>query len=292
MRSLEFKENNRYIKELAEFISDYIKKDTTTKELGFILNEGRASWKYQIRRSTVEEVSIVHPNLTSINKDDYLSVIIGGQVAKIIEIPLIVKKLNPEGTIKLPLIPFGQGYGKDLALTYFEMIEKSKSTRLSFLSSIKNFVPNIERILVNTEDGEIHIEEEGFDEAASLHQFGEGANKLFRILTQITLQKGKRLLIDEIDAGIHYSHFSDFWKTILSSAKDNNVQIFATTHNIECVKYFKDILVEESYKDLQDDSRIITLRELPDRNIKAYTRVFDEFQYELDNDLELRGGEL
>jgi AAA15 family ATPase/GTPase len=157
---------------------------------------------------------------------------------------------------------------------------------------MKIFIPNIQEIKANTKTGEIKIEEEGFDESAPLHQYGEGANKLFRILVQLTLQKGNKLLIDEIDAGIHYSHFPDFWKIILTVAQRNNVQIFATTHNIECVKYFAEILKENDFTQFQQNSKIITLRELPAGKIKAYTRSFNEFDYELENEFEIRGGDL
>ena len=40
----------------------------------------------------------------------------------------------------------------------------------------------------------------------------------------IIMQSGKRLMIDEIDAGIHYSRFKIFWKTIIKAAKANNVK--------------------------------------------------------------------
>ncbi|MEQ9298524.1 MAG: AAA family ATPase [Cyclobacteriaceae bacterium] len=127
------------------------------------------------------------------------------------------------------------------------------------------------------------------DEGHELNEYGEGANKLFRILVQLALEKGGRLLIDEVDAGIHHSRFLDFWKTILQFASVNETQIFATTHNLECLKYFDEILKKPDYIHLQNESRMITLKALPDGQIKSYTRVFDEFDYELVNNIEFRG---
>ena len=151
------------------------------------------------------------------------------------------------------------------------------------------FIPNIEDITVDTNNSEVDIQINS--ELSPLHQYGEGAKKLFRILVQITLQKGRKLLIDEIDAGIHYSHFSDFLKTILKVAKENDVQIFATTHNLECIEYFKEIL-EDELVEYQDLSRIISLQKLSESTIKSYTHTFEEFEYELDNEFEIRGGDL
>jgi len=274
------------------FINEFIRKDANPKELKFEISENRHSWNYKIRPTNENEIKLNFNNAHNIDKNDYLNFIYENQKTKIIDLPLIIKQTIPEKSIKSPYIPFGKGFGKDLALIYYENIERIKSEREKFIQSMKVFIPNIERINVNTEKGEIDIEEKDFDVSAPLHQYGEGANKLFRILVQITLQKGKRLLIDEIDAGIHYSHFPVFWKTIINVADKNEVQIFATTHNIECVKHFTNILKEENYIQYQNLSRIITLRELPDKNIKAYTRTFEEFEYELDNEFELRGGDL
>jgi len=276
----------------TNFIEDFIKKDVSDKELIFELEENRNYWYYKIRTAKREELKDKFEQVINVDKDDYLSFISDNSAIEIAELRLIIKKIRPDNSIKSSLIPFGKGFDKDLALMYFENIERKKTERNAFIDSMKVFIPKIERIIADTENGEIHIEEEDFDVSAPLHQYGEGANKLFRILVQLSQQKGKKLLIDEIDAGIHYSHFSTFWKTIISVAHNNNVQIFATTHNIECVKYFADILKDDDFKAYQNNSRIITLRDLPNRAIKAYTRSYDEFEYELTNEFEIRGGDL
>ncbi|MEA3452218.1 MAG: AAA family ATPase [Bacteroidota bacterium] len=273
-------------------IRDFVRKDAQSKKLIFELEEERNSWNYIIRNAKRDEIEDILEQITNIDTDEYISFISDNSKVEIAELPLIIRKINPENSIKSHLIPFGKGFGKDLALIYYENIEKIKSERNNFIESMKTFIPNIERINVNTVKGEIDIEEKDFEISAPLHQYGEGANKLFRILVQITLQKGKRLLIDEIDAGIHYSHFPTFWKTIIKVAHKNEVQIFATTHNLECVNYFAEILKEEKYISYQKESRIITLRELPDKTVKAYTRSYDEFEYELNNEFEIRGGDL
>jgi len=273
------------------FIFDFVKKGTENQEMCFELKEQRNHWKFIVRRPTVEEVKKELAIENNIDVDDYICIISDDDI-KINELSLILKKLNPEDLIKMQLIPFGKGFDRTLAKSYYDNIDKDKKKRQAFLDSMKIFIPNIDRITPDTESGEIDIEEVGLDVVAPLHQYGEGANKLFRILVQITLQKGKKLLIDEIDAGIHYSHFLEFWKIILKVAKENEVQIFATTHNLECLQYFKEVLELEEMQDYQELSRTITLRKLPDNSIKAYTRKFEEFEYELNQEFEIRGGVL
>lgn len=278
----------KYIIPTTFIINDFLKKDADPKQIEVDLNDNRNEWNFMIKPATKNEI----PNIPNLDIDDYLSFVFENTKIDLAELPLIIRKINPKDIIKSPLIPFGKGFGNDLALTYYEEIEIVKQERISFLNAMEVFIPKIVKINANTKTGEIDIEEDGFDVAAPLHQYGEGANKLFRILVQLTLQKGKNLLIDEIDAGIHYSHFPEFWKTIITVANKNNVRIFATTHNIECVKYFSEILKEDNFSQFQQNSRIITLRELPEKKIKAYTRSFNEFEYELNNEFEIRGGDL
>lgn len=273
------------------FVFDFVKKDVENQEICFELEEQRNHWKFIVRKATVEEIKKELAIENNIDVDDYICMISDDNI-KINELSLILKKLNPEDLIKMQLIPFGKGYDRTLAKSYYDNIEHDRKKRQAFLDSMKIFIPNIERISVDTKSGKIDIEENDLDIVAPLHQYGEGANKLFRILVQITLQKGKKLLIDEIDAGIHYSHFLEFWKIILKVAQENDVQIFATTHNLECLHYFKEVLELEEVQNYQELSRTITLRKLPDNRIKAYTRVFEEFEYEIDNELEIRGGKL
>lgn len=276
----------------SNFIYDFIKKDATPKEIEFTLHENRNQWNYKIRTATKDEISKYFTLTTGVDVNDYVSILSSNVLLETTELPLILNKIQPNDLIQTQFIPFGKGFDKDLVKAYHDHIDKKREERENFLSAMKIFIPNIDRIMADTENGEIYIEELNSTDSSPLHHFGEGAKKLFRTLVQIILQKNGKVLIDEIDAGIHYSHFSDFWKILLQVAKDNNVQIFATTHNIECIQYFKDILQDDDFNDYKTLSRVITLRKLPDNHIKSYTREFEEFEYELENELELRGGKL
>jgi AAA15 family ATPase/GTPase len=75
-------------------------------------------------------------------------------------------------------------------------------------------------------------------EPVSLSSLGEGMNRLFALsLALANCSKGV-LLIDEIESGLHYSILPDVWKLIFRTAKELNVQVFATTHSKDCVEAF------------------------------------------------------
>ncbi|MEA1955812.1 MAG: AAA family ATPase [Campylobacterota bacterium] len=274
------------------FIKDFIRKDNKKQDFELILEKDRIFTNYKIKQPTTDDVKNKFTIQTAIDIDDYICMIKDDGICNISEIPLLIKKLDKLEIVKTQFIPFGKGFDRDLVEIYAEKIDRNRIKRKDFLASMEVFIPNIDRITPDTKDGQIYIEEKNCEGDSALSNYGEGAKKLFRILTQITLQQNNKLLIDEIDAGIHYSHFLEFWKVILKVAKENNVQIFATTHNMECIEYFKEVLEEEDMQKYQELSKTITLRKLPNSNIKAYTRQFKEFEYEIDNELEIRGDKL
>lgn len=270
---------------------DIFNNNLNIQEFEFKLRNDRKEQIYKIKIPTENEIKNKYKITEDIDRTKYIS-IVSGKMSDIYTVSLFLEKMKSTDLIQTQFIPYGKGFDKDLVKSYAENIDRNKEKRKDFLESMRVFIPNIDRITTDTDEGKIYIEELNSPHDASLHQYGEGSKKLFRILVQITLQKEKKLLIDEIDAGIHHSHFNEFWKVILKVAKANNVQIFATTHNMECIEYFKEVLEEDEMQIYQDLSRTITLRELPNHTIKAYTRIFEEFEYEIDNELEIRGEKL
>lgn len=79
--------------------------------------------------------------------------------------------------------------------------------------------------------------------------------------------------------------YPDYKKPFLQ----NEVQIFATTHNIECLKFFKEALEEDDMKELQADVRSFTLQSLPGNQVKAYTYSYEQFEHAIEQGIEIRG---
>jgi len=69
-----------------------------------------------------------------------------------------------------------------------------------------------------------------------LGSMGEGTSRLLGLAIYLVKSAGGYLLIDEIDTGLHYSVMEDLWRFIIQTAKQLNVQVFATTHNGDCVR--------------------------------------------------------
>ena len=77
-----------------------------------------------------------------------------------------------------------------------------------------------------------------------LRSLGEGAIRLFGVALALANSRDGFLLIDEAENGIHHSVQRDFWRMVMQTAHQNNVQVFATTHSWDCVRGFAQAAVE------------------------------------------------
>ncbi len=188
----------------------------------------------------------------------------------------------------VPFIPFGRENLRRIARFYEQQIFVHTRKRREFQDMMKVFIPDIELISADS-DGNIMIETKNSDQAIPLSYFGEGSYKMFHILIYLYYFKGQRIMIDEVDSGIYYAHFKEFWKTLIKLADKTNTQIFATTHNRECIEIFSQVLKDEEFTHYRERSRVITLYKFSENKFKAYTHNYEQFSFLIDNDYEIRG---
>ena len=247
------------------FLQEF-KKDEN-KEIVFKLKNGRVKSIYKLNFSEVPNKSSDCINLLTNNK-------------------INLENIDYTEIINQPFVTYGKGFSLDLGKAYDKYIRIERNSEKEFLEDLRVFIPNIESVYVNS-NGHIEIREIDANDIP-LYQYGEGANKLFRILVLLSIYKGGILLIDEIDSGIHYSRFKHFWRTLLKIAMKHNTQIFATTHDEECIKFFTEILNEPDFsKEYQDVSRVIQIKQLNEISIRTYD--FNSFNMAYNEDIEIRG---
>ncbi|MCU0239412.1 MAG: AAA family ATPase [Pyrinomonadaceae bacterium] len=141
--------------------------------------------------------------------------------------------------------------------------------------SMKMLLPKLQKVrLLNTNSGRIaYAQVSDVEEPLSLKSFGDGLNRLFGISLTLANCKDGILIIDEIENGFHYSILPDVWKLIFKTAKDLNVQVFATTHSKDCIEAFTQAAIDDE----ESEGMLIRL-ERKDDEIKALT--FDEKELE------------
>ena len=77
-----------------------------------------------------------------------------------------------------------------------------------------------------------------------LKSLGDGAWRLFEVALALANSRGGFLLIDEAENGVHHSVQRDYWRMVLQTAHENNVQVLATTHSWDCVTGFAQAATE------------------------------------------------
>jgi AAA15 family ATPase/GTPase len=76
------------------------------------------------------------------------------------------------------------------------------------------------------------------DKWVKLSESGQGIKTFINIIFSMFILKDRTLFIDEIENGIHYSLFDEFWEIVLTLSKERNIQVFATTHSKECIESY------------------------------------------------------
>lgn len=88
---------------------------------------------------------------------------------------------------------------------------------------------------ITTETGPELLAEIGEDRMMPLTWMGDGMLRILGVVTSVVLSPNGIVLVDEIENGLHYSVMRDLWAAVFKAATDQNVQVFAATHNDEMI---------------------------------------------------------
>ncbi|MFD2933573.1 AAA family ATPase [Spirosoma flavum] len=194
----------------------------------------------------------------------------------------------------VPFISANLGYGSELIGIYYQFVNSNKNIRKEIESNLRLFIPKIEEIrphkIGNSEVLGIILSDS--NTLYPLTYFGDGTVKYFRLLLEVLITENRRLMVDEIGAGIHFTHQKTYWKNIIQLFSKYNVQLFATTHSLECQQAFVEALSDEDMKQFQSEARNIALLENKQGEVKAFTYDFEQFEFSLSIGVNTRGGQL
>ena len=91
------------------------------------------------------------------------------------------------------------------------------------------------------------------------------------------------MVIDEAENGIHHSVQHNYWRMVLQTAQENNVQVFATTHSWDCVSGFAQAATE-----LEDAEGVLVRLERENGAIRAVEYSREELQIASEQGIEVR----
>ena len=170
----------------------------------------------------------------------------------------------------------GQTYGPEMVDRMLN--EKNRDVLVNNLQYIEPKVQDI-RIGLNG----IMMVDIGMDNFFPINHLGGGMVHILNILSTIHRAKNEILIIDEIENGLHVSSIKHMWDMVLESSKQNNTQIFMTTHSSDVIKGLRSALQGKS-----DSVACFWLSKLDDDRIKAYRYSPDRLEKALDAGIDIR----
>jgi len=131
----------------------------------------------------------------------------------------------------------------------------------------------------------------------SITTFGDGFQKFFKYVFEIFYAQKvghPRIMIDEIDTGVHYLRMKDQWKAIFELSKQTGIQIFATTHNMDSINSF--VEAGEEVNDIKNDLRLVEVEEFigKDGTTKHIATTYNHeiLKHKLETETNIRGGDV
>lgn len=115
----------------------------------------------------------------------------------------------------------------------------------------------------------------------SINSFGSGTKRFLNIILGVIAAKDGVLLIDEIENGLHYSVMAKMWELIFNLSEKYNCQIIAISHSWEMPGYIVGLDINKK------NMSYINLTK-KDGRISSGTYNYDDFEYSIKNNTELR----
>lgn len=147
------------------------------------------------------------------------------------------------------------------------------------------FGTDLERVAVVREDeptDKKHVERvltklRGQARPVPFQSLGDGALHLAGTALALANSRDGFLLIDESENGIHHTVQRKYWRMVLKTADENNVQVLATTHSYDCVRGFAQAInecegVDGALVRLERKDEGLRAIEYSERNIRALAK--------------------
>ena len=123
------------------------------------------------------------------------------------------------------------------------------------VSDMQLLLPDIDSIHFLTSErpsgAGILVGRRGLGRRVPIGSYGDGMRRLLAFRLALVGAASGFLLIDEVDAGLHWTVMEDVWRLLVEVAKRSSTQIFATTHSYDCIRGLGELL--RSQPDLMEE---------------------------------------
>lgn len=153
----------------------------------------------------------------------------------------------------------------------------------AIISALRTIEPKLEDLLVVGENIMVDI---GQDRYLPIQLMGDGMWRILSTIVHIYECKHGVILIDEVDNGLHPSVMSQLWQSIFTTAIENDVQVYVTTHNIDSIIGLNNVIVENpEYEKLMASYKLIKTKS---DEVKAVRYDAKHLGFMIEQDIEMR----
>lgn len=163
---------------------------------------------------------------------------------------------------------------EDLMIKALDLVYGSRVERIATVGEDSRNYRRGRRIIVKLK---------GYNQPVPLKSLGDGALRLFSLALALVNSRKGFLLIDEAENGIHYLGQEDYWRLVLQTARENNVQVIATTHSGDCIRGFAQAALE-----LDDVEGMLVRLERGEDDLRAVQYSEDELKIAAEQGIEVR----
>lgn len=155
---------------------------------------------------------------------------------------------HPDLATRLPLFLFArQRTSPEELAARFTKAQDTVGTE-SLVRSLRVLEPDLRDMSIGYYMGDrqpsLRAHLNGLDRPMPLQLLGDGVGRLADILLAVPTVRNGVLLVDEIENGLYYRNLIPSWRAINITSREANVQLFATTHSLECVRAVVEALSE------------------------------------------------
>jgi len=113
------------------------------------------------------------------------------------------------------------------------------------IDALRIVEPNVERVGAGVYQAQaVFVRLKEASDRIPLGSLGDGMNRLLVLACQLVSAEHGMLLVDEIDTGLHVSAMTKMWRLVVDTAKELDVQVFATTHSDDCLRGLANVLLK------------------------------------------------
>ncbi len=131
----------------------------------------------------------------------------------------------------------------------------------------------------------IYLRLSGVENRMPLGTLGDGVRHLLTLSLAVTRCRRGFVMIDEIDTGLHHSVMSDMWRLLIQTAERLDVQVFATTHSLDCVRSLAWLAATQP-----DLCKGVRLHRVDSERSKTIVYAPEEISIAAEQHVEMRGG--